>query len=145
MISLKYEKILLNSCQSFDSISLMRKNMPTNSLHPETLVLHSGSYRSDQQQIPLLYLYTRQQVTNLAVLKMLVICLVKTATFHWDHDPTNAVLEEKWRPQKEELLLWQCHQVSRIYVAIQNLCRAGDNIVASTDLYGGHGIYLQIR
>ena len=53
-------------------------------------------------------------------------------------NPTNAVLEERIAQLEGGLasLAVSSGQAASAY-AIQNLCQTGDNIVSSTDLYGG--------
>ena len=115
--------------------------MTTNSLHPETLVLHGGSYRKDEATnsvaVPIYqttsYQFNNQEhASNLFSLKELGNIYTRIM------NPTNAVLEERIAQLEGGIaaVAVSSGQAASAF-AIQNLCQAGDNIVSSTDLYGG--------
>ena len=115
--------------------------MPTNSLHPETLVLHSGSYRSDPTTnsvaVPI-YQTTSYQFSSTENASNLFGFKELGNIYTRIMNPTNAVLEERVAALEGGVAaLAVSSGQSASMLAIQNLCRAGDNIVASTDLYGG--------
>ncbi len=115
--------------------------MTTKSLHPETLALHGGSYRKDNSTnsvaVPIYqttsYEFNNQEhASNLFSLKELGNIYTRIM------NPTTAVLEERIAQLEGGLaaLAVSSGQAASA-IAIQNLCKAGDNIVSSTDLYGG--------
>src|ERR1700753_2611416 len=114
--------------------------MPTESKHPETIVLHAG-YRSDPATnsvaVPI-YQTTSYQfrdtehAANLFALKELGNIYTRIM------NPTNDVLEKRVAALEggvAALCVGSGQAASAM--SVQNLARAGDNIVASTDLYGG--------
>jgi O-acetylhomoserine (thiol)-lyase len=114
--------------------------MATKSRHPETLALHAG-WRADPATnavaVPI-YQTTSYQfnspehAANLFALKEFGNIYTRIM------NPTNAVLEERLAAIEGGVaaLALASGQAASAY-AIQNLARAGDNIVSSTDLYGG--------
>jgi len=115
--------------------------MTTNSLHPETIALHGGNYRKDATTnavaVPIYqttaYQFDSQEhASNLFSLKELGYIYSRIM------NPTTAVLEERIAHLEGGLaaVAVSSGQAATAY-AIQNLCKAGDNIVSSTDLYGG--------
>ena len=115
--------------------------MTTESLHPETIALHGGSYRKDASTnsvaVPIYqttsYQFNSQEhASNLFSLKELGNIYTRIM------NPTTAVLEERIAQLEGGLaaLAVSSGQAASAF-AIQNLCQAGDNIVSSTDLYGG--------
>ena len=115
--------------------------MPTTSKHPETIVLHAGSYRNDKTTnsvaVPIYqttsYQFNSQEhASNLFSLKELGNIYTRIM------NPTTAVLEERIAALEGGLAAVAVSSgQSASAFAIQNLCQAGDNIVSSTDLYGG--------
>ena len=115
--------------------------MPTSSKHPETIVLHSGNYRRDEATnsvaVPIYqttsYQFNSQEhASNLFSLKELGNIYTRIM------NPTTAVLEERIAALEGGLAAVAVSSgQSASAFAIQNLCQAGDNIVSSTDLYGG--------
>ena len=115
--------------------------MTTNSLHPETVALHGGSYRKDQTTnavaVPIYqttsYQFDSQEhASNLFSLKELGNIYTRIM------NPTTAVLEERIAQLEGGLAAVAVSSgQSASAIAIQNLCSSGDNIVSSTDLYGG--------
>ena len=115
--------------------------MTTDSKHPETLVLHGGTYRKDETTnsvaVPI-YQTTSyefdstEHASNLFALKELGNIYTRIM------NPTNAVLEERLAALDggAAALALSSGSTANTY-AIQNLAKAGDNIVSSTDLYGG--------
>jgi O-acetylhomoserine (thiol)-lyase len=114
--------------------------MTVKSKHPETLVLHAG-YRSDPTTnavaVPI-YQTTSYQfkhtehAANLFALKELGNIYTRIM------NPTNAVLEERMAALEGGVaaLALASGQAASAF-ALQNIARAGDNVVSSTDLYGG--------
>ena len=115
--------------------------MTTVSHHPETIALHGGNYRKDETTnsvaVPIYqttsYQFNSQEhASNLFRLKE----LVNIYTRIMNH--TTPVLEERIAQIEVGLaaVAVSSGQAASAF-AIQNLCKAGDNIVSSTDLYGG--------
>ena len=114
--------------------------MTVTSKHPETLVLHAG-YRKDSATgavaVPI-YQTTAYQfehtehAANLFALKQLGNIYSRIM------NPTNAVLEERLAALEggAAALAVSSGQAASA-LAIQNIAHAGDNVVSSTDLYGG--------
>jgi len=114
--------------------------MTMQSKHPETLVLHAG-YRKDSATgavaVPI-YQTTAYQfehtehAANLFALKQLGNIYSRIM------NPTNAVLEERLAALEggAAALAVSSGQAASA-LAIQNIAHAGDNVVSSTDLYGG--------
>jgi O-acetylhomoserine (thiol)-lyase len=114
--------------------------MTAMSQHPETLALHAG-WRSDPATgavaVPI-YQTTSYQfrdtehASNLFALKELGNIYTRIM------NPTNDVLEKRMAALEGGVaaLALASGQAASAF-AIQNLARAGDNIVSSTDLYGG--------
>jgi len=110
------------------------------SKHPETICLHAG-YRKDPATnavaVPI-YQTTSYQfdstdhAANLFALKELGNIYTRIM------NPTNAVLEERVTALEggAAALAVSSGQAASA-IAVQNLAKAGDNIVSSTDLYGG--------
>jgi O-acetylhomoserine (thiol)-lyase len=114
--------------------------MPTKSRHPETVVLHAG-YRSDPTTnavaVPIYQTTSFQfaspdHAANLFALKELGNIYTRIM------NPTDAVLEERIAQLEGGVaaLALGSGQAASLF-AVQNICQAGDNFVASTDLYGG--------
>ena len=115
--------------------------MTTSSKHPQTIALHGGSYRKDPTTksvaVPIYqttsYQFdSHQHASNLFTLQELGNIYTRIM------NPTNAVLEERIAQLEGGLaaLAVSSGQAASA-LAIQNLCSSGDNIVSSTDLYGG--------
>ena len=114
--------------------------MTMNSKHPETLVLHAG-YRSDSATgavaVPI-YQTTSYQfehsehAANLFALKELGNIYTRIM------NPTTAVLETRIAAiEGGAAALAVSSGQAASAMAIQNIAHSGDNIVSSTDLYGG--------
>src|SRR6202049_3330509 len=114
--------------------------MPTKSQHPETLVLHAG-YRSDPATTAVavpIYQTTSyqfrdsQHAANLFGLAELGNIYTRIG------NPTTDVLEQRVAALEGGVaaLAVASGQAASAF-AIQNLARVGDNVVSSTDLYGG--------
>src|ERR1700675_338551 len=114
--------------------------MSTTSQNPETIVLHSG-YRSDPATTAVavpIYQTTSYQfnstehAANLFALKELGNIYTRIG------NPTNDVLEKRVAALEGGVaaLAVASGQAASAF-AIQNLARAGDNVISSTDLYGG--------
>ncbi len=109
--------------------------------HPETIVLHSGTYRSDSATnsvaVPI-YQTTSYQFEstehagNLFALKELGNIYTRIM------NPTNAVFEERVAAlEGGAAALAVSSGQAAVALSIQNLCSAGDNIVSSPHIYGG--------
>jgi len=114
--------------------------MSERKLHPETLALHAG-WRSDPATgavAPPIYQTTSYQfrdtehAANLFALKELGNVYTRIG------NPTTDVLEQRVAALEggAAALAVSSGQAASAF-AVQNLARAGDNIVSSTDLYGG--------
>lgn len=114
--------------------------MPIDSKHPETLALHAG-WRSDPATgavAPPIYQTTSYQfrdtehAANLFALKELGNIYTRIG------NPTTSALEDRLAALEGGVaaLALSSGQAASAF-ALQNLARAGDNVVASTDLYGG--------
>ena len=117
----------------------MRKEniiMTTTSLHPETIALHGGTYRKDPTTnavaVPIYqttsYQFDSQEhASDLFSLKQLGNIYSRIM------NPTNAVLEERIAQLEGGLAAVAVSSgQSASALAVQNLCKAGDNIVSST-------------
>jgi len=114
--------------------------MAVSSKHPETLALHAG-WRADAStgsvavpihQTTSYQFNSPEHAANLFALKEFGNIYTRIM------NPTTAVLEERLAAIEGGVgaLAVASGQAASAY-AIQNLARAGDNIVSSTDLYGG--------
>src|ERR1700722_19402129 len=114
--------------------------MPTNSKHPETVVLHSG-YRSDPATnavaVPI-YQTTSYQFRDTKHAANLFGLAELGNIYTRIMNPTNDVLETRVAALEGGVaaLALGSGQAASLF-AVQNICHAGDNFVASTDLYGG--------
>jgi O-acetylhomoserine (thiol)-lyase len=114
--------------------------MPTNSKHPETLVLHSG-YRSDPTTTAVavpIYQTTSFQFHNTQHASNLFALAELGNIYSRIGNPTCDVLETRLAALEGGVagLALGSGQAASLF-AVQNICHAGDNFVASTDLYGG--------
>ncbi len=112
--------------------------MAVDSTHPETLSLHAG-WRADPTTgavAPPIYQTTSFQfqsaehASNLFALKELGNIYTRLG------NPTTAILEERIAALEGGAAALASGQAASAF-SIQNLARAGDNVVSSTDLYGG--------
>ena len=114
--------------------------MPTNSKHPETLVLHSG-YRSDPTTTAVavpIYQTTSFQFHNTQHASNLFALAELGNIYSRIGNPTCDVLETRLAALEGGVAgLALCSGQAASLFAVQNICHAGDNFVASTDLYGG--------
>ena len=108
--------------------------------HPETIVLHAG-HRFDPATgavAPPIYQTTSYQFRDAEHAQKLFALEELGNIYTRIMNPTNAVLEERVAALEggaAALALASGQAASA--VAIQNVARAGDNVVSSTDLYGG--------
>jgi len=115
--------------------------MTTNSKHPETLALHGGSYRKDPATnavaVPI-YQTTSYEFNNTDHAANLFALKELGNIYTRIMNPTNAVLEERLAAIEggAAALALSSGQAASAF-SIQNLAQAGDNIVCSTDIYGG--------
>ena len=111
------------------------------STNPQTLALHGGTYRADPASgsvaVPIhqttSYLFrSTEHATNLFALKELGNLYTRVT------NPTTDVLEQRVTALEggAAALAVSSGQAASAF-AIQNIAQAGDNIVSSTDLYGG--------
>jgi O-acetylhomoserine (thiol)-lyase len=114
--------------------------LPRPSLHPETILLHAG-WRADPStgavappifQTTSFQFNSTEHAANLFALKELGNIYTRIG------NPTTAILEERIAAMEGGVggLALASGQAASA-MAIQNLACAGDNIVSSTDLYGG--------
>src|SRR5215467_5849318 len=112
----------------------------TASKHPETIVLHAG-YRRDASTnavaVPI-YQTTSYQFDDTAHAADLFGLKRFGNIYTRIMNPTTAVLEERLAALEGGVaaLALSSGQAASAF-SIQNIARAGDNFVASTDLYGG--------
>jgi len=109
--------------------------------HPETIVLHGGSYRSDPATnavaVPI-YQTTSYQFNDTEHASNLFALAELGNIYTRIMNPTNDVLEQRIAALEGGMaaLALSSGQAASAY-SIQNLAQAGDNVVSSTDLYGG--------
>src|ERR1700688_3012354 len=114
--------------------------MSSSTKHPETIALHAG-WRADPAtgavavpiyQTTSYQFHNTEHAANLFALKELGNIYTRIM------NPTNDVLEKRVAAMEGGVAaLALAAGQARSAFAIQNLARAGDNIVSSTDLYGG--------
>jgi O-acetylhomoserine (thiol)-lyase len=114
--------------------------MPTNSKHPETLVLHSG-IRSDPTTTAVavpIYQTTSFQFHDTKHASNLFALAELGNIYSRIGHPTCDVLETRLAALEGGVagLALGSGQAASLF-AVQNICHAGDNFVSSTDLYGG--------
>jgi O-acetylhomoserine (thiol)-lyase len=114
--------------------------MPTNSKHAETIVLHTG-YRSDPATTAVavpIYQTTSYQFHDTGHAARLFALQELGNIYTRIMNPTAAVLEERVAALEGGVagLALASGQAASL-CAVQNITHAGDNFVASTDLYGG--------
>ncbi len=114
--------------------------MPTNSKHAETIVLHT-SYRSDPTTTAVavpIYQTTSYQFHDTGHAARLFALQELGNIYTRIMNPTTAVLEERVAALEGGVagLALASGQAASLF-AVQNITHAGDNFVASTDLYGG--------
>jgi O-acetylhomoserine (thiol)-lyase len=108
--------------------------------HPETIVLHAG-YRSDPATnavaVPI-YQTTSYQFADTGQASRLFALQEFGNIYTRIMNPTQAVLEERVAALEGGVagLALASGQAAE-FIALQNITHAGDNIVSSTDLYGG--------
>ncbi|HEY5209822.1 MAG TPA: PLP-dependent transferase [Stellaceae bacterium] len=115
--------------------------MATDSKHAETQVLHAGSYRSDPATnavaVPI-YQTTSFQFHDTGQAARLFALQELGNIYTRIMNPTQAVLEERVAALEGGVAaLGLASGQSASLFSIQNITHAGDNFVASTDLYGG--------
>lgn len=114
--------------------------MATNSKHPETLVLHSG-YRSDPTTTAVavpIYQTTSFQFRDTEHASNLFGLAEMGNIYSRIGNPTCDALETRLAALEGGVagLALGSGQAASLF-AVQNICHAGDNFVAATDLYGG--------
>ena len=114
--------------------------MTTSSKHPETIGLHGGDYRSDATTTSVavpIYQTTSYQFNNTDHAANLFALKEFGNIYTRIMNPTVDVLEKRVAALEGGVaaLAVGSGQAASAF-CIQNLCKAGDNIVASTDWYG---------
>ena len=115
--------------------------MATSSKHPETIVLHGGSYRADPATgavaVPI-YQTTSYQFRDTKHAADLFALRELGNIYTRIMNPTQAAFEERVAALEGGVaaLAVSSGQAASLF-AVQNICHAGDNFVSSTDLYGG--------
>src|SRR5579862_9832511 len=114
--------------------------MPTQSQHPETIVLHSG-YRSDPTTTAVavpIYQTTSYQFNSSEHAANLFALAELGNIYTRIMNPTTAVLEERVAALEGGVaaLALASGQAASLFT-VNNIAHAGDNFVSSTDLYGG--------
>ena len=115
--------------------------MSNNYIHPETLGLHGGSYRSDSSTnsvaVPI-YQTTAYEFNDTEHAANLFALSEPGNIYTRIMNPTNAVLEERVAALEGGVAaLAVASGQAATTLSILNVAQAGDNIVSSTDLYGG--------
>ena len=114
--------------------------MGTNSKNPETIALHAGWRRDEATNsvaVPI-YQTTSYQFDSTEHAANLFALAEMGNIYTRIMNPTNDVLEQRVTALEggAAALAVSSGQAASAF-AIQNITRAGDNFVASTDLYGG--------
>ena len=121
----------------------MAKNKfnPADSVNPETIALHGGDYRSDPSTTSVavpIYQTTSYQFHNTEHAANLFGAKDFGNIYTRIMNPTVDVLEKRVAAMEGGVgALCVSSGQSASMLSIQNLVKAGDNIVSSTDLYGG--------
>tara|TARA_B100000073_G_scaffold309892_1_gene281904 strand:+ start:492 stop:1805 length:1314 start_codon:yes stop_codon:yes gene_type:complete len=121
----------------------MSKNnfKPNESVHPETLSLHGGDYRSDPSTTSVavpIYQTTSYQFNNTEHAANLFALKDFGNIYSRIMNPTVDVLEKRVAALEGGVgAVGVSSGQAASALSVQNLARAGDNIVCSTDLYGG--------
>ncbi|TKD14552.1 bifunctional O-acetylhomoserine aminocarboxypropyltransferase/cysteine synthase [Rhodobacter capsulatus] len=115
--------------------------MTTDSLHPETLALHGGSWRADPATgavaVPI-YQNTSFQFQDTAHAARLFALEEVGQVYTRMKNPTQDAFEERLAALEGGVAaLALASGQTATFFALTNIAQAGDNIVASTDLYGG--------
>ncbi len=115
--------------------------MTTISKHPETISLHGGTYRRDESTTAVavpIYQTTSYQFNSAEHAENLFGLKEFGNIYTRIGNPTTNVLEERVAALEGGVaaVCVSSGQAASAFV-VQNLCSTGDNIVASTDLYGG--------
>ena len=121
----------------------MAKNkfVPSDSVNPETLALHGGDYRSDPTTTAVavpIYQTTSYQFNSTEHAADLFGARDFGNIYTRIMNPTVDVLEKRVAAMEGGVAaLCVSSGQAASALSIQNLAKAGDNIVSSTDLYGG--------
>jgi len=114
--------------------------MPQRYRHPETIVLHAGFRRDPATKAVAVPIYqtTSYQFDDTGHAARLFGLEELGNIYTRIMNPTNAVLEERVAAlEGGAAALAVASGQAAEFIAIQNIAHAGDNIVSSTDLYGG--------
>jgi O-acetylhomoserine (thiol)-lyase len=112
--------------------------MAEGSLHPETLALHAG-WRADPATgavAPPIYQTTSYQFESTEHASALFSLQALGNIYTRIGNPTTAILEARMAAIEGGVAALASGQAASAF-SLQNLARVGDNIVSSTDLYGG--------
>ena len=117
------------------------KFVPSDSVNPETLALHGGDYRSDPTTTAVavpIYQTTSYQFNSTEHAADLFGARDFGNIYTRIMNPTNDVLEKRIAALEGGLacLTVASGQTASLF-SVLNVAQAGDNIVSSTDLYGG--------
>ena len=121
----------------------MAKNkfIPSDSVNPETLALHGGDYRSDPSTTAVavpIYQTTSYQFNSTEHAANLFGAKDFGNIYTRIMNPTVDVLEKRVAAMEGGVAaLCVSSGQAASALSIQNLAKAGDNVVSSTDLYGG--------
>ena len=121
----------------------MSKNKfkPSDSVNPETLALHGGDYRSDPSTTAVavpIYQTTSYQFNSTEHASNLFALKDFGNIYSRIMNPTVDVLEKRVAALEGGVgALGVSSGQAASALSLQNLARAGDNVVSSTDLYGG--------
>ena len=115
--------------------------MATTSLHPETLALHGGAWRADPTTgavaVPI-YQNTSFQFEDTAQAARVFALEEIGQVYTRIKNPTQDAFEERLAAvEGGAAALALASGQAATFIALTNIAQAGDNIVASTDLYGG--------
>ena len=117
------------------------KFKPNESAHPETLALHGGDYRSDPTTTAVavpIYQTTSYQFNDTEHAANLFALKDFGNIYSRIMNPTLDVLEKRIAALEGGVgALALSSGQSASAISVQNLARAGDNVVCSTDVYGG--------
>ena len=117
------------------------KFVPSDSVNPETLALHGGDYRSDPTTTAVavpIYQTTSYQFNSTEHAADLFGARDFGNIYTRIMNPTVDVLEKRVAAMEGGVAaLCVASGQAASALSIQNLAKAGDNIVSSTDLYGG--------
>ena len=117
-------------------VKIMESSMNIDTKHPETLGLHVGNYRKDAVSVPI-YQTTSFQFDSAEHAQKLFGLQELGNIYKRIMNPTTQALEERLSSIEGGVAaLSVASGSSAVALSIQNVASAGDNIVASPNLYG---------